>query len=227
MKNYFLIFLFFITLNEIHGSSFSLDKYEIDIESNFLGEEIVIFGEKSPEHNLIIILEGGGKTVRLNEKIKKKILWINKSTKYESIPNFFAIFSLPKKSLNELFLITKIKKNHYLISDSSQKLFKLRKALEQKSLYFEKPLIETDENLFFSRFKIPDNINSGLINIYFYKILDNKVISLTKKTLRIKKRGFIQKIELLLYNNSIFYVLILVLFAILFSLISNYTLRKR
>jgi|TARA_B100000787_G_C16180587_1_gene291563 hypothetical protein len=227
MKNYFLIFLFFITLNEIHGSSFSLDKYEIDIESNFLGEEIVIFGEKSPEHNLIIILEGGGKTVRLNEKIKKKILWINKSTKYESIPNFFAIFSLPKKSLNELFLITKIKKNHYLISDSSQKLFKLRKALEQKSLYFEKPLIETGENLFFSRFKIPDNINSGLINIYFYKILDNKVISLTKKTLRIKKRGFIQKIELLLYNNSIFYVLILVLFAILFSLISNYTLRKR
>ena len=214
-------------MNEIHGSSFSLDKYEIDIESNFLGEEIVIFGEKSPEHNLIIILEGGGKTVRLNEKIKKKILWINKSTKYESIPNFFAIFSLPKKSLNELFLITKIKKNHYLISDSSQKLFKLRKALEQKSLYFEKPLIETGENLFFSRFKIPDNINSGLINIYFYKILDNKVISLTKKTLRIKKRGFIQKIELLLYNNSIFYVLILVLFAILFSLISNYTLRKR
>ena len=227
MKRYLIIFLFFLTLNESNGSSFSLDKYEINIKTNFLGEEIVIFGEKSPEHDLIIILEGKRQAVRLNEKIKKKILWTNKSIQYKNIPNFFAIFSLPEKSLNELFLIKKIKKNHHLLSNSSQELYKIRQSLKQKSLYFEKKLIKGDENLFFSRFEIPDNINSGLINIYFYKVIDNKVIDVDKKILKIEKKGLIQKIEIMLYRNSLLYVFILVLFAILFSLMSNYTLRKK
>lgn len=99
--------------------------------------------------------------------------------------------------------------------------------MKQKSLYFEKKLIKGDENLFFSRFEIPDNINSGLIDIYFYKVIDNKVIDVDKKILKIKKKGLIQKIELMLYRNSLLYVFILVLFAILFSLMSNYTLRKK
>ena len=227
MKKYLIILLFFLTLSESNGSSFSLDKYEINIKTNFLGEEIVIFGEKSPEHDLIIILEGKRQAIRINEKIKKKILWTNKSTQYENIPNFFAIFSLPGKSLNELFLIKEIKKNHPLLSNSSQELYKIRQSLKQKSLYFEKKLIKGDENLFFSRFEIPDNINSGLIDIYFYKVIDNKVIDVDKKILKIKKKGLIQKIELMLYRNSLLYVFILVLFAILFSLMSNYTLRKK
>ena len=210
MKRYLIIFLFFLTLNESNGSSFSLDKYEINIKTNFLGEEIVIFGEKSPEHDLIIILEGKRQAVRLNEKIKKKILWTNKSIQYKNIPNFFAIFSLPEKSLNELFLIKKIKKNHHLLSNSSQELYKIRQSLKQKSLYFEKKLIKGDENLFFSRFEIPDNINSGLINIYFYKVIDNKVIDVDKKILKIEKKGLIQKIEIMLYRNSLLYVFILV-----------------
>ena len=194
MKKYLIILLFFLTLSESNGSSFSLDKYEINIKTNFLGEEIVIFGEKSPEHDLIIILEGKRQAIRLNEKIKKKILWTNKSTQYKNIPNFFAIFSLPVKSLNELFLIKEIKKNHPLLSNSSQELYKIRQSLKQKSLYFEKKLIKGDENLFFSRFEIPDNINSGLIDIYFYKVIDNKVIDVDKKILKIKKKGLIQKI---------------------------------
>ena len=70
MIKYLIIFL--TTLTQLEASSFSLDKYEINIESNFLGEEIVIFGEKSSAHDLLIILEGKGEKVRLNEKVKKK-----------------------------------------------------------------------------------------------------------------------------------------------------------
>ena len=70
MIKYLIIFL--TTLAQLEASSFSLDKYEINIESNFLGEEIVIFGEKSSAHDLLIILEGKGEKVRLNEKVKKK-----------------------------------------------------------------------------------------------------------------------------------------------------------
>lgn len=225
MIKYLIIFV--TTLTQLEASSFSLDKYEINIESNFLGEEIVIFGEKSTDHDLLIILEGKGEKVRLNEKVKKKILWTNKSTDYENIPNYFSIFSLPKKTLNEIFLIQTVKNNHRLISDASQKLFKIREALKEKSLYFEKTLTEAEDSLFFGRFKIPDNINSGLINIYFYEIINNKVIKVTQKKLTIEKIGFIQKIEQLLYSQSLAYVFALVLFAILFSFIFNYILRRK
>ena len=118
MIKYLIIFV--TTLTQLEASSFSLDKYEINIESNFLGEEIVIFGEKSADHDLLIILEGKGEKVRLNEKVKKKILWTNKSTNYENIPNYFSIFSLPKKTLNEIFLIQTVKNNHRLIADFSK-----------------------------------------------------------------------------------------------------------
>ena len=35
MKKYLIIFLFFLTLSESNGSSFSLDKYEINIKRIF------------------------------------------------------------------------------------------------------------------------------------------------------------------------------------------------
>ena len=88
------------------------------------------------------------------KKLKKKILWTNKSTQYKNIPNFFAIFSLPGKSLNELFLIKEIKKNHHLLSNSSQELYKIRQSLKQKSLYFEKKLINNSDLIFVDNIQI-------------------------------------------------------------------------
>ena len=40
------------------SAKFSLDKFNIEINSNFLGEEIVLFGQKDEENDLIIIFEG-------------------------------------------------------------------------------------------------------------------------------------------------------------------------
>ena len=119
------------------------------------------------------------------------------------------------------------KDNAIVIDYGGKPVGKIREALKEKSLYFEKTLTEAENNLFFSRFKIPDNINSGLINIYFYEIINNKVIKVTQKKLTIEKIGFIQKIEQLLYAQSLAYVFALVLFAILFSFIFNYILRRK
>ena len=38
------------------SAKFSLDKFNIEINSNFLGEEIVLFGQKDEENDLIISL---------------------------------------------------------------------------------------------------------------------------------------------------------------------------
>lgn len=221
-----LILLFFYPSLAV-SSNFTLDKFKIEINSNFLGEEIMLFGQKEQNDDIIIIFEGEKQNARLYRKIKENFFWINKTKELSEIPSFFAIFSSPKISLSEIFLIPDLTKKHYLISNYRQELYEIRTALQNKGLYYEEELENTDGNLFLKKFKIPDNIPAGNIAITFYEIDDGNVTSMSKKNLIIEKRGLANKLELLLTQQSFFYVFILVIFSIIFSLLSNLIFRKK
>jgi hypothetical protein len=118
------------------SAKFSLDKFNIEINSDFLGEEIVLFGQKNEEKDLIIIFEGTEKKGNLFTKSKKGLLWINEKQEIDKVPSFFAIFSTPKYSLNEIFLLTTLTNSHLLISNISERLYQIRTALKEKGLYF-------------------------------------------------------------------------------------------
>jgi len=221
-----LILLFFYPSLAV-SSNFTLDKFKIEINSNFLGEEIMLFGQKEQNDDIIIIFEGEKQNARLYRKIKENFFWINKTKELSEIPSFFAIFSSPKISLSEIFLIPDLTKKHYLISNYRQELYEIRTALQNKGLYYEEELENTDGNLFLKKFKIPDNIPAGNITITFYEIDDGNISSMSKKNLIIEKRGLANKLELLLTQQSFFYVFILVIFSIIFSLLSNLIFRKK
>ena len=224
----FKIFLLvFFYSNLALSANFTLDKFKIEINSNFLGEEILLFGQKENLSELVIIFEGELKNARLYSKIKKGFFWTNQTKDLEKIPSFFAVFSSPKKSLNELFLIPEITNKHFLVSNYSEELYKVRSALKDKGLYFEEELENVEKDLYLKKFKIPDNIPVGKIVITFYEISNNKVVSTSQKNLLIEKKGLSNKLELLLSEQSIFYAFILIIFSIIFSLISNLIFRKR
>ena len=224
----FKIFLLaFFYSNLALSANFTLDKFKIEINSNFLGEEILLFGQKENLSELVIIFQGELKNARLYSKIKKGFFWTNQTKDLERIPSFFAVFSSPKKSLNELFLIPEITNKHFLVSNYSEELYKLRSALKNKGLYFEEELENVEKDLYLKKFKIPDNIPVGKIAITFYEISNNKVVSTSQKNLLIEKKGLSNKLELLLSEQSIFYAFILIIFSIIFSLISNLIFRKR
>jgi hypothetical protein len=122
------------------SAKFSLDKFNIEINSDFLGEEIVLFGQKDEEKDLIIIFEGTEKKGNLFTKSKKGLLWINEKQEIDKVPSFFAIFSTPKYSLNEFFLLPTLTNSHLLISNISERLYQIRTALKEKGLYFEDEL---------------------------------------------------------------------------------------
>ena len=224
----FKIFLLvFFYSNLALSANFTLDKFKIEINSNFLGEEILLFGQKENLSELVIIFQGELKNARLYSKIKKGFFWTNQTKDLEKIPSFFAVFSSPKKSLNELFLIPEITNKHFLVSNYSEELYKVRSALKNKGLYFEEELENVEKDLYLKKFKIPDNIPVGKIAITFYEISNNKVVSTSQKNLLIEKKGLSNKLELLLSEQSIFYAFILIIFSIIFSLISNLIFRKR
>ena len=220
------IFLSLISLNT-NSTSFTLDTYNIEINSSFLGKEIMLFGQKNENRDIIIIFEGNKQEANLDTKVKKGLFWVNTSKSLSDIPSFFGIFTTPKKSLNEIFLIPKITEKHILISNFSEGLFQIRKALKAKGLYYEEQLEESEGNLFYKKFEIPDNISEGDIKIYFYEIFDGEILSSNEKSLSIEKKGLTSNLEKLLAEQSFFYVFILIVFSIAFSLISNLIFRKK
>ena len=55
---YKIFILLFLYPSLAISSNFTLDKFKIEINSNFLGEEIMLFGQKNIDDKVIIIFEG-------------------------------------------------------------------------------------------------------------------------------------------------------------------------
>ena len=218
-----ILFLFKISF----ASNFSLDQFDIEINSNFLGKEVVLFGNKDKDIDIIFIFEGESKEAELVTKVKEGFLWINDTKELNNQPSFFAIFSSPKKALNEIFLFSSLKERHLLISSPSVELHKIRKAMKVKNLYIEEELKSLNGNLFLKKFLIPDNISPGNIKVYMYEIKNNKIISMTSKNLQIKKGGLSFKLERMLKTESLVYVIILIVISLLLSLVTNLIFRRK
>ena len=100
-------------------------------------------------------------------------------------------------------------------------------ALKEKGLYFEDELQLIEKSLFIKKFKIPDNISAGDIKVSLYEIQNNEVINFSQKKLNIQKKGLTSKLEKMLKDQSLIYTIILVVFSIIFSLLSNWLFRRR
>ena len=209
------------------ASNFSLDEFDIEINSNFLGKEVVLFGNKDKESSIIFIFEGEDKEAKLTTKVKEGYLWINKTQSLNNQPSFFAIFTTPKKTLNEIFLLSTLKDKHPLISNPSLRLYEIRKAMKSKNLYIEEELENLNGNLFLKKFLIPDNISPGNIKVYMYELKNNQIIKMSSKNLIIKKGGISFKLEELLKKESFIYVFILIVISLLLSLLTNLIFRRK
>ena len=225
MYKFVLIFLLFSKIS--FASNFSLDEFDIEINSNFLGKEVVLFGNKDKESSIIFIFEGEDKEAKLTTKVKEGYLWINKTRNLNNQPSFFAIFTTPKKTLNEIFLLSTLKEKHPLISNPSVRLYEIRKAMKSKNLYIEEELENLNGNLFLKKFLIPDNISPGNIKVYMYELKNDQIIKMSSKNLIIKKGGISFKLEELLKKESFIYVFILIVISLLLSLLTNLIFRRK
>jgi len=225
MYKFILIILLFSKIT--FASNFSLDEFDIEINSNFLGKEVVLFGNKDKESSIIFIFEGEDKEAKLTTKVKEGYLWINKTRSLNNQPSFFAIFTTPKKTLNEIFLLSTLKDKHPLISNPSLRLYEIRKAMKSKNLYIEEELENLNGNLFLKKFLIPDNISPGNIKVYMYELKNDQIIKMSSKNLIIKKGGISFKLEELLKKESFIYVFILIVISLLLSLLTNLIFRRK
>ena len=225
MYKFVLIIILFSKIT--FASNFSLDEFDIEINSNFLGKEVVLFGNKDKESSIIFIFEGEDKEAKLTTKVKEGYLWINKTRSLNNQPIFFAIFTTPKKTLNEIFLLSTLKEKHPLISNPSVRLYEIRKAMKSKNLFIEEELENLNGNLFLKKFLIPDNISPGNIKVYMYELKNDQIVKMSSKNLIIKKGGISFKLEELLKKESFIYIFILIVISLLLSLLTNLIFRRK
>ena len=116
----FIFTILLITYSSISWSAkFSLDKFDIEINSNFLGEEVVLFGQKDEGKDLIIIFEGTEKQGKLFKKSKKGIFYLKggdlsyeiatfKNVQFYDINKFFKEPFFETKKIENFFLAGQI-----------------------------------------------------------------------------------------------------------------------
>ena len=80
---------------------FDLSDQEIEIQTNFNGKEVIIFGLTEPQFDTIITIKGPNKDTKVSKKERLFGFWFNtKKIIYRDLPSIF--FIATSKPINEI-----------------------------------------------------------------------------------------------------------------------------
>jgi uncharacterized protein (TIGR02186 family) len=234
--NFYLInlsFLLIFFLNfEVQSKEtyFDLSEKEIQIETNFIGKEIIIFGILEENHDIILTIKGPRENNKLLMKERILGLWLNtKKVVYKNIPSLFFLASTqPIKNIlsSNTILKEKLQFESLLTNAVTSRNFLQQKNLNnwnknlirikiKNNLFKEYELNNVENKLFQTRVFFPSNSIPGTYNVTIYQI-KNKIIQGEKnRIINIKKAGVGEKIYTFAHEQPAIYGLIAIFFAII------------
>ena len=137
--NFYLInlsFLLIFFLNfEVQSKEtyFDLSEKEIQIETNFIGKEIIIFGILEENHDIILTIKGPRENNKLLMKERILGLWLNtKKVIYKDIPSLFFLAST--KPIKDILSSNTILKKKLQFDSLLVNAVTSRNFLQQKNL---------------------------------------------------------------------------------------------
>ena len=238
-----LIFFFLIFTNNhtlANEAYFDLSEKEIQIQTDFTGKEIIIFGIFQPNEDTILSISGPIIDTSILKKQRIGGFWFNtQKVIYKDIPSlFFIASSSPMKkilsietiikeklSFNELFTNTVTSRN-FVGKDLKEWDKNLIKIKSEKGLYKEYEFSNIDDKLFQSRVFFPSNSIPGKYNVAVYQIKNKVIVSKKNRVINIKKSGIGEKIYKFAHQKSATYGLLSILFAVLSGLLAATIFRR-
>ena len=89
-----LYFAFYSNVALSNETYFDLSDSEIEIQTNFKGKEVIIFGLLEPGFDTIINIKGPKKNTEIRKKERIFVFWFNtKKIVYKDLPSIFFIAS--------------------------------------------------------------------------------------------------------------------------------------
>ena len=207
INKYFTFFsmIIFFSFNILADDSyFNLSDKEIQIQTDFNGKEIIIFGILNSDHDTVISIKGPNKDTKVLKKERILGFWFNtKKVIYKQIPSLFFIASSSpiKEILNEDTIIKeKLYFDELLVNTITQRDFIDQNNLKvwnknligiksSDNLFKEYNFENIDNKLFQTRVFFPSNSSPGKYNVTVYQIKDKIIHDKKNRVINIKKAG--------------------------------------
>ncbi len=205
---FFCIILFVLPNKFLIGEEayFDLSDQEIEIQTNFNGKEVIIFGLTEPQFDTIITIKGPKKDTKVSKKERLFGFWFNtKKIIYRELPSIFFIATsnpineilnddtITRKALYfEQMVINLVTHRNFNFTKQNKleawnkNMIEIKKEL---NLYKEYKLKIIDNKLFQTKVFFPSNTIPGSYNVDIYQIKNKIILSEKNKKIMIKKAG--------------------------------------
>ena len=213
---------------------------QIYIDVGFTGDELAYFGALDTPGDLVIIVTGPRKKIKVLKKEKKVWFWINsKSRIFSDVPTYYFVAS--SKPLSQI-------KNDSFLSINQIGLENLRfegaEEIEDKArLEWRQGIIQSmkkignyhssngkieiiDQRLFKTKIPFSSDISEGTYIVDTLLLNNEEVIGSKRSFINVSKSGLGEKVYLFATKNSLIYGVFAVLMAMFFGFIVNEVIRK-
>lgn len=239
MKKLFIVLLLLLSYtNKASARSIisGISTNEINIDTNFHGTEILLFGAKGDAGNIVVTVRGPKKSFLVTKKQKLFGIWYNgQRVKFKDSFSYYSLFStfnddkISNQLLSQLELGTdnlKFPSSNKEISIDQKNEFQsqLINKLEKNKLYTSgaNRIEFLDETLFKVILQFPKNIARGVYTVEIYLISEDDLVSFQSIPIYVNQTGISATISDQSYQQPLLYGLLSVIMALVIGWLANY-----
>ncbi len=242
MKFFFILHLvFFIATFQVNAKKLiiaDISDNKINIDVGFKGAKLLFFGVIDEEGDVVVSVTGPRKTVKVRKKEKKMGIWLNSDTKvFFDVPSYYYVASTrPLKELKaeNVLQINQVGIENIRFAGAEEQEERsnwvngiIKSMIEAGRYNPEQGLIQiSDKRLFKTELNFSAELVDGQYLVDTLLLKKGDVIAARRSFVNVSKSGYGEKIYKMANNNSLFYGLTAVLFAIIFGFIVHAITRR-
>lgn len=212
---------------------------KINIDSNFTGEEILLFGAKGDVGDVVVVVRGPKKNYIINKKAEVLGVWLNrKRVEFNGVYSYYSFFATDESNLKNKILLKNLQigqNNIALKTKKEQKeidkihfSYQLINKMSERELYMKNydEIQFLDESLFKVMIGFPKNISRGEYLVEIYLIDDGNLTAFQSIPIYVNQVGFSAAVNDMAYYNPFLYAMIAIFLAVIAGFAANFIFNK-
>ena len=218
----------------------ALSTQRIEIDSNFAGTSILLFGATDVAGDVVVTVRGPEEPVVVRRKLRSVGVWVNQEAiAFRNVPGYYFVAAsgpLEEIAPTELLDRKQLGSQRVLLEaiwfDTSGDADEFRAALhrhrEGDSLYKSEPgAVEfIDERLFRTTIDLPAHVPTGEYLVEGMLLVDGEVLSTRSAAFSIEKAGFSADISTFARADEALYGVIAIALALVAGWLGSFAFRK-
>ena len=218
----FLLFWVFILPNNSYAAreaTADLAEDFIPITEDFDGATMTVFGAlRSPESNVVVVIEGPAIKALVRAKVRRYGVWVNDEPQTISpAPSFYAVLSSrPVAKITDDKTIQKLGLTLAALTMNGLAGEGLKRDRKDKGLYLERDdgARIRDKKLFRADVRLPPNVPVGTYRASVYELSGGKVVASRTTSFSVAQIGIGGSIKHLALKRPVLYAMMALVFAL-------------